>query len=157
MLADTAQANADACVSPSPRILIYSIFLESCWILPTQKEGQPRRTWPKSLSFLIITRAHSLQANMSQKHQYMPLGDPKSQSLSPKTLWCVYCVPLTLSFITHPTFQKLVYYLDRHIEMGPQVTSIQKCPNSCCAQRRPYGAARHSTRKCGKYRALKED
>ena len=85
VLADTARANADARVSPGPRMLIYSIFLESCWILLTQKEGQPRRMWPKSLSFLIIIRAHSLQANTSQKHQYMPLGDPENQSLSPKT------------------------------------------------------------------------
>lgn len=78
---------------------------------------------------------------MSQKHQYMPLGDPKNQSLSPKTPWCVHCVPLTLSFIPQPTFQKLVYYLDRHIKMGPQVTSVQKGPNSRCAQRRPHSAA----------------
>lgn len=157
MLDDTARANADARVSPGPRMLIYSIFLESCWILLTQKEGQPRRMWPKSLCFLIIIRAHSLQANTNQKHQYMPLGDPENQSLSPKTPWCVYCVPLILSFIPHPTFQKLVYYLDRHTKMGPQVTSIQKGPNSCCSQRRPDSAAWYSTRKCCKYRAFEEN
>ena len=39
LLADTAQAHPDACVSPSPRTLIYSISLETYWILLTEKDS----------------------------------------------------------------------------------------------------------------------